>query len=58
MKVGKYKMRMYAMWHVPQEIGATLVEGITLRISERCTCRIHNSVDWRNTRGRHNTGDW
>ena len=40
------------------EIGATLVEGITLEIGERCTCRRHISVDWCNTRGRRNTGDW
>ena len=42
----------------PVEIGATLVESVILEIGERCTCRRRNSVDWRNTRGRHNPGDW
>ena len=40
------------------EIGATLVEGVTLEISEWYTGERCNSVDWCNTRGRYNTGDW
>ena len=39
-------------------IGATLVEGTTLAIAEWCNSRRRNSVDWSNTRGRRNTGDW
>ena len=40
------------------EIGATLVEGVILEIAEWYTGRRSNRVDWPNTHGRHNTGDW
>ena len=40
------------------KIDATLVDGITLEIGEWCTCRRRYSVDWHNTLGRRNTGDW
>ena len=30
-------------------IGATLVDGATLKIGELCTCRRRNSEDWRTT---------
>ena len=39
-------------------IGLTLVEGATLEIGEWCNRRRCNSVDWCNTHGRRNTGNW